>query len=58
MEFFNFYSQITKKYNDKELNILYLTFYKLLGVYDDQADNKLQKQETLDEINRKIISSI
>lgn len=58
MEFFNFYSQITKKYNDKDLNILYLTFYKLLGVYDDQADNELQKQETLDEINKKIISSI
>jgi len=58
MHFFNFYSQITKKYNDKELNILYLTFYKLLGVYDDQADNELQKQETLDEINKKMISSI
>jgi len=53
-EFFNFYSQITKKYNEKELNILYLTFYKLLGVYDDQANNELQKPETLDEINKKI----
>ena len=45
MKFFNFYSHIIKKYNDKELNTLYLTFYKLLGVYDDQADNELQKQE-------------
>ena len=57
-EFFNFYSQITKKYNDKELNILYLTFYKLLGVYDDQAEKELQKPETLDEINKKMFSSI
>ena len=55
MEFFNFYSQITKKYNNKELNILYLTFYKLLGVYDDKAENELKKQETLDEINKKMI---
>jgi hypothetical protein len=51
MKFFNFYSHISKKYDDKELNTLYLTFYKLLGVYDDQADIELQKQETLDEIN-------
>ena len=53
--FFNFYSQITKKYNNKELNMLYLTFYKLLGVYDDKAENELKKQETLDEINKKMI---
>ena len=44
MEFFNFYSQISKKYNDQDLNFLYLTFYRILGVYDDQADEELQKQ--------------
>jgi len=58
MEFFHFYSQIAKKYNDMDLNILYLTFYKLLGEYDDQADIEIQKQEIIDEINKKIILSL
>lgn len=43
IKFFNFYSHIIKKYNDEELNTLYLKFYELLGVYDDQADIELQK---------------
>lgn len=57
LEMFNFYSQITKKYKDEKLNILYLTFYKLLGVYDEQADIELMKQPVKDKINQSIITA-
>ncbi len=57
LEFFNFFSQIRTKYNDNDLNILYLTYYRMLGVYDKEADIELEKQEIQNEINKRIITA-
>lgn len=50
LKFFHFYFKIMNKYDDKELNDLYLSFYMILGAYDDKADEKLKEYEALDKI--------
>ena len=50
----NFYNTIENRFNDKELSMVYLTYYYFIGTYDKEADTMINDEKIINGINDRI----
>ncbi|NLF43220.1 MAG: hypothetical protein GX587_11035 [Bacteroidales bacterium] len=57
-KFFNGYEIIQSKYNDYEIDLLYLTYYYFFGAFDEKADKEINKTHVIEKINKMIKNAL
>jgi tetratricopeptide (TPR) repeat protein len=57
-KFFNGYEIIKSKYADKDIELIYLTYYFFVGAFDSEAEKEIKKSTLVKKINKMIKNAL